>query len=214
MTSAIDTSSAAEIGAQLNRSDEAATEMAAVVDSSVKQINDYRARQERSQKTRDAQKARFQDAHEWIRRINRGWSPISNRELAARTIEERQRARWARNKRASRAKVASPKDRKPEIALVTITSECFAYRLASLRSWLALPDPRQRHLRGRDGDIMRAWVLYHDQVIIHARGPTLAEFARAFQVRFKQPMTRQMADKRLKLLLALEAEGGPWATER
>jgi hypothetical protein len=211
MTSTIDASSAAEIGAHLNSSDDAAIESAAVVDASAKLIKDYRARQRRSQLKRTALLARFREADESIRRIKRGWSPISDREQAAQSFDERRRARWARNKRASRAKVADPKKRAPVIALVTITQEGFDHRLATLRRWLALPGPRQRHLRGRERDILQAWVLYHDQVIIHARGPTLAEFARAFQVRFKQPMTRQMARKRVKLLMALEAEGGPWA---
>jgi hypothetical protein len=212
MTATIEASLDSETELHLSSSDEAAIEIAiGVNDVYAKQIEGYRDHQRRSRIRRKAELATFQEAGERIRRVKRGWLPISDRELAARTSEERRRARWARNKRASRAKVARPKERIPVIAPVTITSECFANRLASLRSWLVLPGPRQRHLRGREGDIMRAWVLYQDQIVLHAKGPSLAEFARAFEARFKKRMTRQMAHNRLTLLLSLEAEGGPWA---
>jgi hypothetical protein len=170
-------------------------------------ISDYRDRVSRK---RNAQIALFQRAADRIRRPKRGWSPLSDRELRALSREEQQRARKARNKRDQRAKKIPKTPPVTIVPSVLITGDEFAARLHRLQGWLALPNHRPRHLRQRAADIMRAWVLRKEHVQLYGRAPTLAEFASAFTVRFKQPMTRQMAQKRLALLDNLNAADGPF----
>jgi len=173
-------------------------------------IKNYHDRKRWSLAKHEAMLELFQQAHERIRRSKRGWSAISDRELTAGSWEERQRARKARNKREERARKAVKPTPGPAQPLLTL--EEFTARLASLKRWLALPGHRQRHLRGRKADIMRTWVLRRDCMRQYGREPTLAEFADTFVARFEQPMTRQMAQKRLALLALLEAVGGPFAS--
>lgn len=172
-------------------------------------MEDYRAKLVRSNAHRKGEVRRFQESSDWIHREKNGWSAISDRELKAFSHEERERARKARNKRDQRARKAKPTTPAPAIASVVITLKAFNDRVARLQVWLGLPGPRQRHLKGRKADIMRSWVVYQAHVTGHGRRPNLAQFAATFIARFDQPMTRQMAQKRLKLLGTLMAAGGP-----
>lgn len=172
-------------------------------------IKSYKDKQVRSQARHQAHLRRFREASKVIQRTKRGWSALSDRELAAMNPVELQQARKARNQTEHRAKAAPLAAPAPAIASVVITREAFDDRVARLLVWLALPGPRQRHLRRREADIMRAWVLYQDHVARHGRRPSLAQFAETFTARFDQPMTRQMAQKRLGLLDTLMAAGGP-----
>jgi hypothetical protein len=173
-------------------------------------IKTYHDKLLRWEARRKNEKDRFDESSDRIRRHKRGWSAISDRELAAPSPGECERARKARGKRDQRAREVKPATPAPVIAPVVITLEGFNDRLARLQGWLALPGPQQRHLRGREADIMRVWVLYHDHVGRHGKRPTFAQFASAFTVRFNQPMTRQVAQKRLALLDKLETAGGPF----
>jgi hypothetical protein len=172
-------------------------------------IKDYRDRQRRWQAKRNAEFEAFDRASDWIRRNERGWSAISDRELTAPSPNERQCARKTRNKKDQRAREAKPVRPAPVMAPVVITVQGYNDRLARLQGWLALSGHHQRHLRGRVADIMRSWIVYQAHVAPHGSKPSLAEFADAFTVRFDQPMTRPMAQNRLRLLGTLMAEGGP-----
>jgi hypothetical protein len=172
-------------------------------------MEDYRAKLVRSETRHQADLRRFREASDRIRRKKNAWSAKSDRELKALSRDERERARKARNKRDERAKKAKPATPAPAIASVVITREAFNDRLAKLQVWLALPGPRQRHLRGRKADIMRLWVVYQAHVADHGRRPSSGQFASAFKTRFGRPMTRSMAQNRLKLLGTLMAAGGP-----
>jgi hypothetical protein len=172
-------------------------------------MEDYRAKLIRSDAHHKGELRRFKESRNWIRRKKNAWSAISDRELKALSQDERERARKARNKRDQRARKAKPATPAPAIASVVITQKAFADRLVKLRGWLALPGHRQRHLRSREADIMRAWVIYQDYVTQHGRRPKPAQFAATFIARFGRPMTRSMAQNRLKLLGTLMAAGGP-----
>jgi hypothetical protein len=211
MTPPIEPKSHAASVAVLDRSDPAIEIAGAVangytVKQLVKQFDDH---QRRMAAKSNAEFDAFDRASDWIRRQKRGWSAISDRELAATSYDERERARKARNKRDERAKKAKPVTPAPATAALTITREEFYDRVTRLQVWLALPGPRQRHLSGRKTDIMCSWVVYQDHVAEHHRGPSLSQFADAFSARFDQPMTRPMAQNRLKLLGTLMAAGGP-----
>jgi len=217
----------AEPVGELDPSDEAAIEAAieiagAVADSYseveakrvkkaalVRLADSYRDRQLRSKANRKAELEAFDKSEEHIRRIKRGWSPLSDRELAATSRGECDRARKTRNKSDSRAKAASLAPPAPAMLPVVITPGAINDRLARLREWVALPGDRQRHHRGRETDIMRSWVAYQAHVGLHGREPNRSQLAGAFTARFGQPMTRQMARKRLELLGTLMAVGGP-----
>jgi hypothetical protein len=213
MTISLEAEPDCEILTSLDASDDAAIERAtSVVDVGAQQHNQsYKEHRRRSQLRRSAELEAFEQARERIRRIKRGWPAISERELAASNFAERKRARWARNKRDFRARKVKPGLPAPAISPVVMTRKSFDDRVSSLRRWLALPGHRQRHLRGREADILRTWTLFRDHVSRHLRGPTLREFAEAFEARFRKPLTRQMAQKRLKLLASLEAACGPWS---
>jgi len=172
-------------------------------------MEDYRAKLVRSAAHRQRELRGFRDSSDWIHRKENAWSAVSDRELKAFGYEERERARKARNKRDQRARKAKPETPAPAIAAVAITREGFNDRLARLQVWLALPGHRQRHLRRREADIMRAWIAYQGHVARHGRRPNPTQFAGAFTARFDQPMTRQTAQKRLKLLGHLMTAGGP-----
>jgi hypothetical protein len=197
--------------AALDTSDEAAIEIAtAVAEVYTNQVaKDYWDRRRRSQMKSKAESALFREAGEGIRRIKRGWSPISDREHKARSRDERERARKARNKRNQRARKPKSGAPAPVIAPVVITRDGFNDRLARLRVWLALPGHRQRHHRGREAEIMRSWVVYQVHLAQLGRRPSFGQFAGAFTARFDQPMTRPMAQNRLRLLSILMAAGGP-----
>jgi hypothetical protein len=172
-------------------------------------MEDYSAKLVRSNAHHRGELRRFKESSDWIHRKENAWSAISDRELKAPSYDERERARKARNKRDERARKAKPAAPAPASASVVITREGFNDRLARLQVWLARPGHRQRHLRGREADIMRAWIAYQGHVARHGRRPKPIQFADAFTARFDQPMTRQMAQKRLKLLGTLMAAGGP-----
>ena len=172
-------------------------------------IKDYRERQRRWRAKRNAEFEAFDRASEWIRRNERGWSAISDRELTAANPRERQQARKTRNKKDQRSREAKPVTPAPVMAPVVITAQGYNDRLARLQGWLTLSGHHQRHLRGRVADIMRSWIVYQALVASHDSKPSLAEFADAFTARFDQPMTRPMAQNRLRLLGTLMAEGGP-----
>lgn len=202
-----------KLGLELNSSDEMAIEIAgAIADSYVNQLaQDYRDHKRRSQERRNAELRTFQEAEDRIRRRKRGWSALSDRELNAGSLEERRRARWARCKRDLRARKAKPTPPTSATAPREVTREEFTARLVALKSWLALPGHRQRHLRGREVDIFRAWVLLSDYIARNGRSPTRAAFASAFETRFGIRMSRSMAGNRLMLLAKLEAADGPWS---
>ena len=121
---------AAEIGTHLDSSDETAIEIAtAVAEAYTKQIADYRDHFDRSRAKRQAELERFREVEKAIRRIDRGWSALSDRELEARSREERLRARWARNKRISRARAAKAAPSAPAMVPTIITSETLNDRL-------------------------------------------------------------------------------------
>jgi hypothetical protein len=172
-------------------------------------MEDYRAKLIRSDAHRKDELRRFKLSRNWIRRKKNAWSAISDRESNAPNREERERGRKARNQRDLRAKKAKSATPAPATASAVITREAFTDRLAKLRGWLALPGHLQRHHRGREGEIMRSWVVYHDHVALHGRRPTDGQFASAFTTRFGRPMTRSMAQNRLKLLGTLMAAGRP-----
>jgi hypothetical protein len=173
-------------------------------------LKDYRDRQTLGKAKRKADDLALRKISAQLARPNRGWTPISDRERNSENPEEEQRARKARNKRDQRARLAKSVRLAPSTVALTITHQEFTDRLARLQRWLALPDHRPRHLRDRTADIMRAWVLRRDCMGRYGREPTLAEFADTFVARFEQPMTRQMAQRRLALLAVLEAAGGPF----
>jgi hypothetical protein len=172
-------------------------------------IEGYRDGLRRFQVKRDAEWQAFGRASGRIRRIKRGWTALSDRELTATNCYERERARKARNKRDQRVRKVKSAAPAPATEPVVITRAGFNDRLARLRVWLALSGHRQRQLRGRETDIMRSWIVYQDYVARHGRRPSLTQFAGAFTARFDQPMTRQMAQKRSTLLGILMAAGGP-----
>lgn len=163
----------------------------------------------RSRQRRKAEIQLFERARDRIQRLKRGWSPLSDGELTAGGTDERERARKARNKRDQRARKAKPSRPAPTRSSLAVTKEAITSRLACLETWLALPGHRQRHLRGRKSDIMRAWIVYQEYINQHRIEPTSIRFADAFAGRFKQPMTRQMAQKRLALLAILSSADGP-----
>lgn len=212
MSRAIKSESNSELSTTLVPSEEATIELAApLADARMQSIRDYQDREKLGKAKSKAQDRIFREIAAKLARPNRGWSPISDRELKSKTREERLRARKARNKQDQRARAAESATRAAAVVIHAITREQFADRLAGLQRWLALPDHRSRNLRRRSADIMRAWVVRRDYVGLHGREPTLAAFADTFAARFKQPMTRQMAQRRLALLAVLEATGGPFA---
>lgn len=202
----------AELIATLDSSDYATIEIveakSGVYAQTIKLGRDH---QLRSKQRRKAELEAFQEAGSRIQRLKRGWSPISDRELTPRSTDERERARKARNKRDQRTKRAKPPTPALTRPSLVVTKEVIAGRVACLETWLALPGHRQRHLCGRKADIMRGWIVHQVHIGRHGREPTLTQFAHAFTARFKQPMTRQMAQKRLALLGVLGAAGGPFA---
>jgi len=188
---------------------EAASDFAIFRAQMKQHIKSYFEKELRWQARRQAEDQRFVEARKGIRRSREGWSPISDRELAARSPDERERARKARNKRDERAKKRKAAEPAPSTVPAAITREGFTVGLTRLKAWLTLPDHRQRHHRGREAEIMRSWVVYRDYLTQHGRKPSSGKFAGAFKTRFGLPMTVSMARNRLKLLGTLMAAGGP-----
>lgn len=190
---------------------EAASNTTISLDNARKAIENYRNGQRRLLARRQAQLKAFSEAHERIRRKKRGWSPLSDGELTARGTDERERARKARNKRDQRARSAKQPTPAFTRLPIMVTKEAITGRLVYLKAWLALPGHRQRHLRERASDIMRAWIVYQEYINHHGAEPTAARFAKSFTARFGQPMSRQTGQKRLVLLGILTAPDGPFA---
>lgn len=151
------------------------------------------------------------------RRRDKGWSPLSDRELNAATPEERQRGRNARKNRDLRARCAAdaaakPRPR-PRIAIVPADEHRAEVkrRNALLANWTATAGKGQVKLRGREREIMLTWIAYQTEAARgYGTGP--AAFARALTNVLKRPITRQTAGDYLDRLAILEGVGGPWAS--
>ena len=99
----------------------------------------YRKRLLKSQASRRAEFDTFRKAGERIKRTKRGWSAISDRELSARSPEERERARKVRNKKDERARKTKPATPAPAIAPEMITRKAFSDRVEGSKNGWRFP---------------------------------------------------------------------------
>jgi hypothetical protein len=115
--------------------------------------------------------------------------------------ESKERARKARNardcyRRKKRARAATT-------STAAVTKGDVERRLEALRNWTKGNDHRQRRIRGREVELVRAWGKLAEFKASNRRDPSRSELAVALG------LSLPAARKRLELVRTLSAPGGP-----
>ena len=111
---------------------------------------------------------------------------------------------WRAKRKASETPTPAPALAAGPIPFETPDKAWVIERRASLRVWVADDGPRQRQLRSRVNELVKAAAAYQTLVKELGRAPSHAEFAA--RLKCSRPRARNMVGN----LTALYSRGGPW----